>query len=209
MVSLLWSSDFNLIFFILDIREEIWLNSAPGYRYIKYLVRLAKYLISQCFVLCWYHSCTLSCLMIFSLHQIVFVWSNEKEWDWQSMWHVWKCRGLGNMKERKHPENLGLDEKIIVKWLLNKQDAALIGLVLGIYGGPLWILEQIFGFHQVWGISWLAERILAQWICLIRQLVCCFASGGCLPNVIGDERIKTVECKFFVLLRKGINLHVG
>ena len=65
----------------------------------------------------------------------------------------------------------------------------------------------------MWWISCLAEIILAPWICLISQLVCllvcCFASGGCLPNVIGDERIKTVECKFYVFLTKGNESYVG
>jgi hypothetical protein len=34
-------------------------------------------------------------------------------------------------------------------------------------------------------------------------------SGGCLPNVIGDERTETVTCKCYVILRKGNESHVG
>ena len=57
--------------------------------------------------------------------------------------HLWKSRGLGNFEERKHSEDLDVDERILLKLILRKQDAAWIGLMqvrLGVSGGPLWTL---------------------------------------------------------------------
>jgi len=36
------------------------------------------------------------------------------------MWHVWKNKGLGNLKERKYSEDLDVDGRIILKCILNK-----------------------------------------------------------------------------------------
>jgi hypothetical protein len=36
------------------------------------------------------------------------------------MLHVWKSRGLGNVKETKHSEDLDVEGRIILKWILKK-----------------------------------------------------------------------------------------
>jgi hypothetical protein len=44
-----------------------------------------------------------------------------------------------------------------------------IWLRIGTGGGLLWIRWWTFGFHKVWGISWLAENLLAsqEWLCFL------------------------------------------
>jgi hypothetical protein len=63
------------------------------------------------------------------------------------MWHAWKGReihtefSLGNVKKREHKEELCVDRRIILKWILKKWDGrtwtGLICLRTGPIGGSL------------------------------------------------------------------------
>jgi len=65
---------------------------------------------------------------------------------------------------REHLEYLGVNGKIILKWIFRRGIGTwtwLIWLRLGTGGGLLWIRKWIVGFHKMRGISWLAEIRLA------------------------------------------------
>jgi hypothetical protein len=62
------------------------------------------------------------------------------------MWHVWETGEVhagfswGNLRERDHLENLGVDGITILKWIFKKWDEAwtrLIWLRIGTCGGVL------------------------------------------------------------------------
>jgi hypothetical protein len=44
------------------------------------------------------------------------------------MWHIWQQREMHtvflykNVKERDHLENVGIDGRMILKWILNEKD---------------------------------------------------------------------------------------
>ena len=60
--------------------------------------------------------------MICTLHQVLFDWSNQEEWngwDRRSAYWVLVQRPVW---ERHHLEDLGIDERIILKWILKKWD---------------------------------------------------------------------------------------
>jgi hypothetical protein len=116
---------------------------------------VAKYFISKCFFLCWYHCCTVSCLMIFSPQQIILAWSNKKEWDGRRMWHVWKSRGLRKLKERKHSQDLDREDntKMDIKEIICSLDSIDARQTRDKWW-TLWTFYQTFDFHRMWGISW-------------------------------------------------------
>jgi hypothetical protein len=63
------------------------------------------------------------------------------------MWHVWGDKEmhaelwLGNLKERNHVEDLGVDGSMIIKWTLYKWDvrwwSRFISLRMGSSAGPV------------------------------------------------------------------------
>ena len=59
----------------------------------------------------------------------------------------------------------GVDWRIILRWICRKWDMrAWTGSMwfrIGTGGGHLWMRQWTFGFHTMWGISWLAENRLA------------------------------------------------
>jgi len=80
------------------------------------------------------------------------------------MWHVWETREVyagfwwEDPRERDHLEVLGVYGRTVCKRIFKKWDAeALTGLI--------WLRKETdggaFGFHKMWGISWLAEDLLA------------------------------------------------
>jgi len=80
------------------------------------------------------------------------------------MWHVWETAEVhkgfwwGDLTERDHLENSGIDERMILIFIFKKWDGeAWIGLIwlrIGKGGRCLWM-------HKIQGISWLAEDLLA------------------------------------------------
>jgi hypothetical protein len=59
-------------------------------------------------------------------HQILLRWSNQEECDGRGMWHVWGKGKLhtviwrGNLRERDRLEYLGINRRIILKWIFKK-----------------------------------------------------------------------------------------
>jgi hypothetical protein len=66
---------------------------------------------------------TMRSFMICIAHWILLGWSSEGGCDGLGMWHAWGRRGMctgfwrGNMKERHHLEDVGIDDRIILKWM--------------------------------------------------------------------------------------------
>jgi len=64
------------------------------------------------------------------------------------------------MKGRRHSEDLDVDWRIILNWLLDKEGGNLrTGFVL-LSGGLLWTRKWTFRFHKRWRISRQAEWLL-------------------------------------------------
>jgi hypothetical protein len=72
--------------------------------------------------------CILKSLMICKLHQILFEWSNQEERYGLGVLHVCRkgsiCAGFwwGNLRERDHLEDPGVDVMIVLKWILKNND---------------------------------------------------------------------------------------
>jgi hypothetical protein len=51
------------------------------------------------------------------------------------MWHAWEQERWGDLRERGHLKNIGLDGRIILKWIFMKWDGetwiGLVGLIQG------------------------------------------------------------------------------
>ena len=65
-----------------------------------------------------------------------------------------------NLWERDHLVDLGLDGRIILRWIFRNWDVRLwtgsSRLRIGTDGGHLWKRWRKFGFHKMWEISWLS-----------------------------------------------------
>ena len=65
-------------------------------------------------------------LMTCTPYQILFWWSNQEDLSGLGMWHIWgrgdvnKGFGGGDLKERDHLEDLGVDGNIILKRIFKK-----------------------------------------------------------------------------------------
>ena len=88
-------------------------------------------------------------LMIYTVHPVLFGWWNLEEWDGRGTRHVWG-RGeaytgfwCGNLKERDHLVDPGIDGRIILRWIFRKWDVglgtALSSLMIRTGGGHLWM----------------------------------------------------------------------
>ena len=90
----------------------------------------------------------------------------------------------GNMRERGHLEDSGVDGRIMLNWIFNKwMGGAWTGLIwlrIRKGGGLLWMSLWTFLFHKMWGISWLAEDMLGsqEGLCYM-ELVCVFCVCVC------------------------------
>ena len=92
--------------------------------------------------------------------------SYREEWDARGMCNVWGKGGAytgvwwGNLRERDHMEDSGVDGRIILRWIFRKGNAGAwtesSWRRIGTDGGHLWMR-----FHKMRGISWLAENLLA------------------------------------------------
>jgi len=80
---------------------------------------------------------------------------------------------LENLKGRDQSEDLGVDGKTILEWILEKYGGkgctGCIWLSIQIAGGLLWTRRWTYELHKRRGISWLAEWVLAsqQGLCSI------------------------------------------
>jgi hypothetical protein len=67
-------------------------------------------------------------LMSCTLHQILFMRSNRDEWDERGLQHVgWRGEvrtgfWWGNLRERDHLEDSGVDGRTIIRWIFRKWD---------------------------------------------------------------------------------------
>ena len=58
--------------------------------------------------------------------RILFELLNQEEWDWRDIWHEWVTEKVhavswwGNLKERVHWENLGVNGRRKLRKILNK-----------------------------------------------------------------------------------------
>jgi len=64
--------------------------------------------------------------MICSVQQVVLAGWNKGEWERQRIWNVWGGRNnyIGFMEKRKeknHIEDLGVNGKVILKYIINKR----------------------------------------------------------------------------------------
>jgi hypothetical protein len=82
-------------------------------------------------------------------HPLLFGWTHREEWDGWGMWHVWG-RGqvytgfwCGNLWERAHLEDPGVDRKSILRRIFRQWDVGvwtgISWLRIGTGGGHLWM----------------------------------------------------------------------
>jgi hypothetical protein len=69
------------------------------------------------------------------------------------------------VKGRDRLEDLGVDERIVLTWILRKLGVMLwiwfLWLRIGLRGWLLWERQWTCVLNKLWRISWLAERLLA------------------------------------------------
>jgi hypothetical protein len=78
--------------------------------------------------------------------------------------NIYAYRILAQKPEGKdHLEDVGVDERIMLKFILNKWDGRLrTGLIwfrIGTSGGLFWTRKWTIWFHKIVGISWIAEKL--------------------------------------------------
>jgi hypothetical protein len=83
-----------------------------------------------------------------TLHQILLWWWNQGLWDGLGMYHIWERwethtkHWFEDLKEREHSEDVGIHEKIILEWILGKENGRVwtecSQLRIGTSGGLLW-----------------------------------------------------------------------
>ena len=104
------------------------------------------------------------------------------------MWHVWETEEVqyrvleGRTKGRGSLEDLGVDGRIILKWIFQQWDGqawtGFIWLRIGTGGGPLWMRQWPFGLNRTGeGVMWLCvllRKDCAAWIWSVSLLILFF-----------------------------------
>ena len=84
----------------------------------------------------------------------------------------------GNLRERDHLQDPGVDVRIILRWIFSKWDEGNgIDLRMGTGCGVLQMWRWTFWFHKMRGISWPAEELLAS-----HEGLCC------VGYILGSKR---------------------
>ena len=84
---------------------------------------------------------------LYSSPNIIRWWKQER--DRWGMWHIWETQKVhtgfwwGDLMERDRLEDLGIDWRIVLKWIFNTWDweewTGLLWLRIGTGSGPLWM----------------------------------------------------------------------
>ena len=120
------------------------------------------------------------------------------------MWHVWETGDvhagswLGDPRERDHLENIGVDEKIILKWIVKKCNEGevngFVQLNIGTGCGLLWMRWWNIGFHKMRWISWRAEDVLGS-----QERVCTMEIGSWFVSTVKWRMKPGISSKCCVL----------
>jgi hypothetical protein len=81
----------------------------------------------------------------------------------RGQWKLHKKLWSKKLRGQDHLEDLVINRRILIKWILNKYDVRVWTgfnwFVIGTSGGLLWTWYWIFVFYERWKISWAAELL--------------------------------------------------
>jgi hypothetical protein len=121
-------------------------------------------------------------------------WNQEAEVACTCLTHERNEKCTQHVNRKNQTEEQGIDGRMILKWILKRQDmrvwTALIWHKIGYSGALLWIRKWSFGFHKSWRLLWAAEGLSStkKGACLhgisLVQLQCCLESRVWVPLIL-------------------------